>query len=489
MSAGPEKGIIGGSSFKYTKRSFFAQATYDFKNRYLLSVSGRRDGSSRFTSANRWGNFGAASIGWRISEEDFFKNSLPAVNNLKLRASYGSNGNDALNGLYGGSYLPYPIVGQNVNYVIGTGQTIVNGASQLALPSPDIRWEDRYTKNIGLDLSVLDNRLTLATDYYISQTRNALAPVQVLTYLGHFGQALYQNAGDIENRGIEVALGYHDTRSAFTYGADFTLTTVKNKITAVPVEGQVFEGGELLTRSALGTSLGEFFLIPFDGIFQSNDEVANYKNSRGQTIQPYASAGDVRYKDTNDDGVISNSDAVYAGKSIPNLVMGLNLTAAYKGFDLSVFFNSSSGNKIYNTARRDLESYVGPNNYNADVEPWTAENPSTTTPRLLQGGGLGNLGLAASSNSLFNTTRWLEDGDYIRLRNIQLGYTFPKILTSKVPSLGSVRVYVTGRNVFTITDYTGYDPEVTGTGFFSRGVDFSAYPNVRSFTGGIQVNF
>ncbi|MBB4601660.1 TonB-linked SusC/RagA family outer membrane protein [Hymenobacter luteus] len=489
LSAGPEKGVIGGSSFKYTKRSFFAQATYDFKNRYLLSVSGRRDGSSRFTPANRWGNFGAASIGWRISEEDFFKNSLPAVNNLKLRASYGSNGNDALAGIYGGSYLPYPVVGQNVNYVIGTGQTIVNGASQLALPSPDIRWEDRYTKNIGLDLSVLDNRLTLATDYYVSQTRNALAPVQVLTYLGHFGQALYQNAGDIENRGIELALGYHDTRSAFTYGADFTLTTVKNKITAVPVEGQVFEGGELLTRSALGTSLGEFFLIPFDGIFQSNDEVANYKNSKGQIIQPYASAGDVRYKDTNDDGVISNSDAVYAGKSIPNLVMGLNLTAAYKGFDLSVFFNSSSGNKIYNTARRDLESYVGPNNYNADVEPWTAENPSTTTPRLLQGGGLGNLGLAASSNSLFNTTRWLEDGSYIRLRNIQLGYTFPKTFTSKVPSLGSVRVYVTGRNVFTITDYTGYDPEVTGTGFFSRGVDFSAYPNVRSFTGGIQVNF
>ncbi|WP_045687911.1 SusC/RagA family TonB-linked outer membrane protein [Hymenobacter sp. AT01-02] len=489
LSAGPEKGVIGGSSFKYTKRSFFAQATYDFKNRYLLSVSGRRDGSSRFTPDNRWGNFGAASLGWRVSEEDFFKSAVPAVNNLKLRASYGSNGNDALNGLYGGSYLPYPIVGQNVNYVIGTGQTIVNGSSQLALPSPDIRWEDRYTKNIGLDLGVLDDRLTLSTDYYVSQTRNALAPVQVLTYLGHFGQALYQNAGDIENRGLELALGYHDSRRAFTYGADFTLTTIKNEITSVPVEGQVFEGGELLTRSALGTSLGEFYLIPFDGIFQSNDEVANYKNASGTVIQPYASAGDVRYKDTNGDGTISNSDAVYSGKSIPNLIMGLNLTAAYKGFDLSVFFNSSSGNKIYNVARRDLESYVGPNNYNADVQPWTAENPSTTTPRLLQGGGLGNLGLAASSNSLFNTTRWLEDGSYIRLRNIQLGYTFPKTLTSKMPSLGSVRVYVTGRNVFTITDYTGFDPEITGTGFFSRGIDASSYPNVRSFTGGIQVNF
>ena len=489
LSAGPEKGVIQGTTFMNTKRSFFAQATYDFKNRYLLSVSGRRDGSSRFTPANRWGNFGAASVGWRISEEDFFKTALPAVNNLKLRASYGTNGNDALGGIYGGSYLPYAIVGQNVNYVIGTSQTIVNGSSQLALPSPDIRWEDRYTRNIGLDLSVLNNRLTLSTDYYISETRNALAPVQVLTYLGHFGQALFQNAGSIENRGFELGLGYHETKHAFTYGADFTLTTVKNKITAVPVENQTFGGGEGVTRSQLGTSLGEFFLIPFAGIFQSSDEAANYKNSKGVVIQPYASAGDVRYTDVNDDGKIDQADRVFAGKSIPSLLMGLNLNAGFKGFDLSVFFNSVSGNKIYNQARRDLESYNGPNNYNADVTPWSSNNPSTTTPRLLQGGGIGNLGLAAASNARDNTTRWLEDGAYIRLRNVQLGYTLPKTLTSKMSSMGTVRVYVTGRNVFTQTKYTGFDPEITGTGFFSRGVDVSSDPNVRSFTGGLQVNF
>ncbi|WP_165822294.1 SusC/RagA family TonB-linked outer membrane protein [Hymenobacter edaphi] len=489
LSAAPKVGVVQGSSYKFTKRSFFAQAAYDFKNRYLLSVSGRRDGSSRFKPDNRWGNFGAVSLGWRLSEEGFIKESLPQINNLKLRASYGANGNDAVAGAYGGSYLTAAIVGQNVNYVIGTGQTIVNGSTQLALPSPDIRWEERYTKDAGFDLGLWNDRLTVSADYYISQTRNALAPVQVLTYLGHFGTTLYQNAGDIENRGFELALGYHENRKAFTYGADFTLTTIKNEVTALPVKGQVLEGGELLTRSQVGRSLGEFYLIPFDGIFQSQDEVANYKSSNGTVIQPYASAGDVRYRDTNDDGVINNSDAVYAGKSIPNLLMGLNLNAGYKGFDLSVFFNSSSGNKIYNQARRDLESYVGPNNYNADVQPWTPENPSTTTPRLLQGGGLGNLGLAASNNSLFNTTRWLEDGSYVRLRNIQLGYTIPKSVTSKVPSLGSVRVYVTGRNVFTRTDYTGFDPEITGTGFYSRGVDISSYPNVRSFTGGVQVNF
>jgi hypothetical protein len=217
--------------------------------------------------------------------------------------------------------------------------------------------------------------------------------------------------------------------------------------------------------------------------------VTNYKSANGTVIQPYASAGDVRYTDVNGDGKIDNADRVFAGRSIPNLLMGLNLNAAYKGFDLSVFLNSVSGNKIYNQARRDLESYNGPNNYNADVTPWSASNPSTTTPRLLQGGGLGNLGLAAASNAQFNTTRWLENGAYLRLRNIQLGYTLPKTLTNRFTSQGSVRVYLTGRNVFTITDYTGFDPEITGTGFYSRGVDVSSYPNVRSFTGGLQVNF
>jgi len=489
LSAGPTKGVIQGTSTENSKQSFFSQATYDFKNRYLLSASFRRDGSSRFAPQNRWGNFGAASLGWRVSEENFMKENVPQINNLKLRASYGGNGNDALAGSYGGNYLTTPIIGQNVNYVIGTDQRIINGSTQLALSSPDLQWEERYTKDAGLDLAVLNNRLSLSADYYISETRKVLAPVQVPTYLGHFGDVLYQNAGTVENRGLELALGYHDTKSDFTYGADFTLTTIKNKITRVPVKGQAFEGGEGVTRSELGTGLGEFYLIPFDGIFQSKEEVTNYTNAAGTIIQPYASAGDVRYKDSNGDGVIDNKDRVYVGSAIPDLQLGLNLNAAYKGFDLSVFWQAATGNKVYNTARVALESYNGPNNYNADVTPWSVDNPSTTTPRLLQGGGLGDLATAAASNARFNSTRWLEDGDYLRLKNIQLGYTFSQGVISKVPSLGSVRVYLTARNLVTFTKYSGFDPEITGTGFYSRGVDNSAYPNVRSLTAGLQVNF
>ncbi|UOQ79072.1 SusC/RagA family TonB-linked outer membrane protein [Hymenobacter sp. 5516J-16] len=485
LSAGTQKGAILGGSTEYGIRSFFTQATYDYKNRYLLSLSGRRDASSRFAKQNQQADFGAVSLGWRISEEDFFKSALPQINNLKLRASYGVIGNESLYD----NYLPYAFVGQNINYVIGTNQQIINGASQIRLNSPDVQWEERATKNIGFDLVTLDNRLNFSVDYYVAETRKALVEVQVPTYLGNFGGNPLQNAGSLENRGLELALGYHENKESFTYGADFTLTTVKNKVTKVAVEGQTIGGGEGPTRTQLGRGVGEFFLIPFDGIFQTQEEVNNHKSSNGTVIQAYASPGDVRYKDTNDDGKIDLADRVFVGSAIPKIQLGLNLNAGYKNFDLSLFLQSSLGNKVYNVAKRALESYNGPNNYDADVTPWSPDNPSTTTPRLLQGGGAGNLGIAAGQNSLANTTRWLESGNYLRLKNIQLGYTIPKSLTSMVPSLGSVRFYVTGTNILTFTKYTGFDPETPGTGFFSRGIDDGSYPNVRTVIGGVQLNF
>ncbi len=484
LSAGATPGVVGGSSYENARRSYFTQATYDYKNRYLASASFRRDGSSRFTPDHRWGNFGAGSLGWRISEEDFFKNAVPFINNLKLRASYGVNGNDQLPN----SYLTSAVIAQNVNYVLGTAQTIVTGSTQLALNSPDIQWEERYTKDAGLDVSFLNDHITLSADYYISETRKALAPVTLPVYLGNFGQALFQNAGNLQNKGFELALGYHENKKAFTYGIDATLTTLSNRVTALPNAGALVDA-QLLTNTVVGQPVGAFFLIPFQGIFQTQAEVDNYKNAAGTTIEPYASPGDVKYQDVNGDGKIDNSDRVFVGSPIPKIQYGLNLNGAYKGFDLSVFFQGVWGNNIYNTAKAALESYNGPTNYEADVIPWSATNPSTTTPRLLQGGGAGNLGLAAASNALYNTTRWLESGAYLRLKNVQLGYTLPRVLTTKITSQGSVRFYVTARNLVTFTKYSGFDPEITGTGFFGRGVDNSSYPNVRTFTGGVQVNF
>jgi TonB-linked SusC/RagA family outer membrane protein len=489
LSAGQKAGVVTGTGGEITRRSYFSQATYDYKNRYLVSASFRRDGSSRFASQNRYGNFGAGSLGYRISEEEFFKNALPAVNNLKLRASYGVIGNDQLTGAYYGAYLPTPNIGQSVNYVLGTGQVITNGSSQIILASPDIRWEERRTKDVGLDLGLLDNRLTLSADYYQSETRNALAPVVVPIYLGNFGP-VYQNAGNLDNRGFELAVGYHETQKAFTYGVDVNLSTLRNRVTALPNAGQTLpdDPARIITNTTVGQPLGAFYLIPMAGIFQSSDEVSAYKSASGTVIQPYASAGDVKYTDVNGDGVIDDSDRVYVGSPFPKLQYGLNLNAGYKGFDLSVFWQGVQGNQIYNSAKLALESYNGPNNYEANVLPWTPDNRSTSVPRLLQGGSADpNLALAANQNAMYQTTRWLEDGAYLRLKNVQLGYTFPKTLLDKVPSLGSVRVYVTARNLVTFTKYTGFDPEITGTGYFGRGIDNSAYPNVRTFTAGVQV--
>jgi TonB-linked SusC/RagA family outer membrane protein len=490
LSAGQTVGVVGGSEATITNRSYFSQATYDYKNRYLVSGSFRRDGSSRFVEQNRFGNFGAASLGYRISEEDFFKNAVPAVNNLKLRASYGVIGNDQLSGDYSGAYLPTPNINQNVNYVLGNGQVITNGRSQTVLASPGLQWEERRTKDIGLDAAFLDNHLTLTADYYISETRKALAPVVVPIYTGNFGP-VFQNAGNIENRGFELALGYQNvTKNGFTYNINGNLTTLRNRVLALPNEGQTLVDGQLLTSSSVGTSLGQFFLIPMAGIFQTQDEVASYKNAAGTVIQPYAAPGDVKYTDTNGDGRIDNNDRIHTGSAFPTLQYGLNMNLGYKGFDLSIFAQGVSGNQIYNNAKVALESYSGPNNYELNVQPWTPENRSNSVPRLLQGGSANpNLALSASQNSLYNTTRWLENGSYLRLKNVQLGYTFGKNLLGWAPAIASLRVYVTGRNIVTFTKYSGYDPEIVGTGYFGRGIDNSAYPNVRTFTGGIQATF
>lgn len=489
LSAGQTVGVVQGTEGVITNRSYFSQATYDYKNRYLVSGSFRRDGSSRFIEQNRFGNFGAASLGYRISEEDFFKNAVPAINNLKVRASYGIIGNDQLTGDYYGGYLPTPNINQNVNYVLGNGQVITNGRDQVVLASPNLQWEERRTKDVGLDLALLNNHLSFTADYYISETRKALAPVVVPIYTGNFG-TVFQNAGNIENRGLELALGYQNVKGAFTYSINGNITTLRNRVLALPNQGETLVDAQGVTSTSVGTSLGQFFLIPVAGIFQSQDEVANYKSANGTVIQPYASAGDVKYADTNGDGVINTSDRVHTGSAFPTLQYGLNISMGYKGFDLSVFAQGVHGNQIFNNAKVALESYNGPTNYELNVQPWTTDNHSTSVPRALQGGSADpNLALAASQNALYNTTRWLEDGSYLRLKNVQLGYTFGKSQLAWASAIGSLRVYVTGRNIVTFTKYTGYDPEITGTGYFGRGVDNSAYPNVRTFTGGIQATF
>ncbi|MCI1186715.1 TonB-dependent receptor [Hymenobacter sp. DH14] len=474
--------VVGGGIDVFTKRSYFSQFNYDYKNRYLVTASFRRDGSSRFDASKRYANFGAGSVGWRISEEDFFRNALPVVNNLKLRASYGVNGNDLLPG----SYLYQPRVTQTIYYPLGTTQTLASAAIQSSLESKDIRWESRYTTDFGFDLAMLDSRMSLSVDYYISKTKDALVSPPLPAYIGTagFGQP-FSNLGQIENKGWEFALGYHESKKAFTYGADLTLATVRNKVLQLSDLQPVIPGDFGVTRTEVGQPLSRLYVLEMLGIFQSQAEIDNYKSADGKVIQPLAKPGDVKYKDANGDGAITYSgDRNYYGNPFPTLQYGLNLTAGYKGFDLSVFWQGVTGNDVLNITRTAVDGLNGDTNFRRDLTPWTPENQSNTTPRLVYGGGA-----EAVKNYELASTRWVEDGSYLRLKNVQLGYTFPKSFTSHVPSLGTVRVYLTGRNIVTFTKYTGFDPETPGTGFFGRGLDNGTYPNVRTFTGGLQVNF
>ena len=479
LDAGSQTPQVSGSSFVQGKESFFGQLAYNYGQRYLVTAAFRRDGSSRFTPENRWGNFGAASVGWRISKEKFFE-GVTAVSDLKLRASYGSLGNDFLNGQYGGSYRYQSFVNPNANYVLGGG--IQNGAIVTAFASPNIRWEDRRTTNVGFDLGLLENRLTLGADYYVSQTFNALVNPQLLSAYGNAGSNPFRNLGKVENRGFEMQLGYADNRSAFKYGVSGNLTTITNKVLDLGISGDApnffFGGPGGITKTEVGYEIGSFFLYQFDGIYQTGDA----------GIPTGLKPGDVRYKDTNGDGKIDDMDRMHVGRVFPKMQYGVNLTASYAGFDVAALLQGVQGNDVFNIDKYWLDRTDDNGSHRADFSPWTPTNPSTTTPRAVIAGGGGG---SAGNNDRLNSTRWLENGSYFRLKNLQIGYSLPKTLLGGVKGLNSVRLYATGQNIFTATKYSGYDPETVGSGggVFARGVDESSYPNLRTFTLGLQVGF
>ena len=490
LDAGTANPTALGYVSERTKRSFFGQAVYDYKNRYLLTGSYRVDGSSQL--AQHYNSFYAASVGWRVTEEDFFKDAVPAFSTLKPRFSYGVNGNDGLNGTFDGAYLSLPTVNTNANYVFN-GNVITNGAIQIAIPSKDIKWERRYFTNYGVDMGFMQDRLTLSADYYISTTKGALINPPLPSYLGSFGDRPYSNFGRIQNKGFELVARYEDNRGPFTYGISGNLTTLKNRVLATDSYDSNIPSG--VTQTQIGYPLGSFYVVKFDGIFQTQDEVNNYKNADGKIIQPYAKPGDVRYVDTNGDGTINDQDRQHLGTPFPKLSYGLNLTAGYKGFDLAILLQGVSGNTIFNVARATMDRTDDPSNFRADFQPWTPENPSTTTPRALQSGGIGrndqetaDLRTAAAQNAQ-GSSRFLEKGDYLRGKNVTLGYTLPKSALDHVKGISNVRIYVTGQNIFTATSYSGPDPEFVNGNFFERGVDYNSYPNLRTFTGGLQVGF
>lgn len=473
-----------GSKWKYNRASFFGRLNYNYDNRYLLQATMRRDGSSKFGADNRWGYFPSVAIGWRVTQEDFFpKNTI--IDDLKIRASWGRLGNENALGYYDFQALISTYNTKYQGYVKGNGDNAWAGSIARGLENRSLKWETTDTKNFGLDYSLLSSKLTGSLNYYYNQTEDLLITKVLPPSAGLVNPIL--NVGEMRNTGIEFEANWREQKGDLGYSVGMNLSTTKNEVISLADEGQVLYGEGLKygsehfpTQTRVGKPIGAFYLYKTDGIFQTNGEASGYVNANGEKYQPYADAGDIKFVDTNGDGVINDDDKVYLGSGIPSLEVNFNLSLDYKGFDLSAIVGSVWGHKLYNGNKYFYEGMNSGSNFLASsLESWTPSNTNTSVPRAIYNDPNGNLK---------ESDRFLEKGDFIRLRQLQLGYSLPKELISKV-YLSNLRFYVSGENLFTITDYKGIDPEFSRASVLNSGIDNLIYPFTRMFSIGAQISF
>lgn len=504
---------ISGNQQTWSLASQFARLTYKFAERYILTGTVRRDGSSRFMRGNRWGVFPSVSAAWRIKEESFLKD-VDFISNLKLRASYGEAGNQNI-GLF--QYQSSYTTGKrssNYGYVFGQDKTYIDGMVQSFLPNPNLKWETSKQTDIGIDLGFFNNKLMLTADYYIKKSSDFLLEIQMPAQTG-FTKAT-RNVGSVKNNGFEFSVDYRDNSHGFKYGVNVNLTTVKNKIERLspgkdavanlqslgfPTTGNT--SWAVFSMSKVGGSIGEFYGFQTDGIIQNQAEIdalnANARRlNQDDNVWYIASGtapGDRKFIDQNGDGVITDADRVSLGSPLPKFYGGINLSGEYKGFDFNLFFNYSVGNKILNFVKRNLismggEGSIGLQNVGKEFydNRWTETNPTNKYPRAVWSDVSGNSRVSDA---------FVEDGSYLRLKNIEVGYTLPTN-TLKKASISKLRIFASVQNLFTITGYSGMDPEIgqsmsssTGVagGVTASGVDVGIYPYSRFFTMGFNLEF
>lgn len=455
--------------------SIFSRLNYNYNEKYLLSAVLRRDGSSRFGTNNKYGFFPSASLGWVASSEDFWISS-DKVSFFKLRGSYGVVGNDNI-----GDFAYISTIAGGRNYQFGTtekGYSI--GYSPDAPANPDLRWEETTQINIGFETIFLRD-FDLTFDLYQKVTEGILQYPRIPGYVGAIGNPA-SNVGTVENKGIELELGYNKNIGGVNISVDGNVSYLQNEVTYLGDGIEFLDGGQTfqassapVTRTAVGQPINAFYGYKILGIFQSAEEVQQHTNSEGAVIQPNAQPGDFIWADLDGDGQISDADREFIGSPIPDWTFGLSIKAEYKGFDLTAFGQGVAGSEIFQGLRRlDIANA----NYQSEaLGRWTGPGTSTDYPRLNDADPNGNF----SRPSEF----YLESGDYFRLKVVQLGYTLPRSLSLKA-GMQKARIYVMGENLFTFTNYTGYDPEIGG-GLLS--IDRGIYPQARSLLMGVNVTF
>jgi len=452
-------------------RSYIARINYDYNGKYLLTFTTRVDGSSRFGAGKKNAVFPSGSVAWRISKEDFMT-AVPAVSDLKVRASYGVTGNQDI--------PPYSSLARLSVYNYNYGNALNTGYAPSSIANPNLSWESTAQTDIGIDLGLFTNRIMITADVYQKKTSDLLYNVPLPITSG-FGQSL-QNVGKIDNKGIEFSLTTVNVEREFKWTTNFNITANRNKIVSLGanVKGDVPSGqasGHLqLSNSGIlrvGQPVGTFFGLVTDGIFQNQDEI---KNSAQKTAKP----GDRRYKDLYGDGTINTSDRTILGHAAPDFFFGFTNNFSYKGFDLTVFFQGTQGNSVFNVNRFEQESMTGVSNQSTAVlDRWTPTNPSNTIPR------------ANSVGQPYQvTSRQIEDGSYIRMKNIQLAYNIPSSVLERL-RIASARIYVSGQNLVTFTHYSGYDPEVSrfDQDNASLGTDYGSYPTAKMYLVGLNLSF
>lgn len=452
--------------------SLFGRLTYDYKDRYSVTAILRRDGSSKFGANNRYGMFPSFGVAWILSEEAFFPKWKP-LDILKLRASWGVNGNQEI-----GNYQFVSTIDNSRGYTIGPGRAL--GSSPLFLENADIRWEESKQIDIGMDASFFQGRLSATADYYIKTTSGLLERIPIPAHVGNDGPVA--NVGSVENRGVELALNWRNASKNFKYSVGINGSYNKNQMTKIGNEEKVIPGATWaiagqVTRSEVGQPIAYFWGYQTAGIFQNQTEVFSHLNADGQLLQPNAVPGDVRFVDVNGDGVINADDRTFIGNPTPDWTFGFNASFEYKNFDFSLFIQGTQGNEIFNGMQRQDLRYT--NRTTEALGRWTGEGTSNSIPRYTW---------IDVNNNYRVSDLYIEDGSHIRFRNIQLGYTLPKRMLNRT-GVSAWRFYVSGENLLTLTKYTGADPEIGAQSAFDIGIDRGIYPQARTMRFGTTLTF
>jgi len=454
--------------------SLFSRLTYDFDEKYLFTGIIRRDGSSRFGSNNKFGYFPSFSAGWVPTKEDFWpENSV--INQLKFRGGYGVTGNDNI-----GDFKYISTISDGRNYTVGTSGSVTIGTSPDAPSNPDLKWEETSQLNIGFDSRIFNN-FTVGLDWYKKITTGILQEVAIPGYVGAINNPT-GNIADMENKGVDLEFGFSKQFNDLNFSLNGNVSYLENEVTYLGNGVEYISGTETLpsstypiTRTEVGQTINSFYGFKTNGIFQNQAEIDSYVSSSGTVIQPSAQPGDFKWKDLNDDGTIDSDDRTYLANSIPKFTYGFTLNLDYKNFDFLVFGQGASGNKIFQSLKRlDI---ANANYQTSALARWTGEGTSNTYPRLTNNDTNNNFGNPSDF--------YLEDGDYFRIKTIQIGYTIPNDVLSKY-GISRLRIYLTSENLFTFTKYSGYDPEIGGD---VLGIDRGYYPQAKTNQIGINLQF